>query len=331
MVKPDIYQKYTFYRNKGLSGLSNLGNTCYINSVLQCISNIIPLTHYLLTSLKINEELNPLVQTYIKLLIEIWKENRPLAPVSFKNCINEIIPKFKGNNQHDAHEFLNDFMYIFHNNLPLKKIYFKINENSNKYIKKADDSWKRLIKQPSVISDLFYGQFCNIFRCNACEYITKVYDPFLTFDIEITKNECFLSDNINKYFLRDIVYMKCENCAPEEKDIDVEHEVDKGIFKLPENLIISLKRFKNNKKNNNLVLLDTVLDFSEYSYVSTDESVIYDLQSIVCHKGDLNQGHYFSLIKKDNNWYCFDDMKVNTFNYKNLDMSLPYILFYTKR
>lgn len=335
MVKLNIYEKYAFYKNKGLSGLSNLGNTCYMNSILQCLSNTLPLSHYLLT-MKIESPLNNLIQMYIKVLLEIWKENSPLAPVSFKKCLNIILPKYKNNIQHDAHEFLLDFMNILHDNLSIKEVDFDININASKYIKEANSSLKTHIKKKSIISELFNGQIIKKFTCNDCNYTFRRYEPFLSLDLYCPKPERELSHHIKNNFQRDYQYFSCENCGNENRH--VEHEVDSGIFKFPEVLIILLKRFTTKSiKNINSVILNDTLDFSEYSYISTDESVIYDIKSIVCHTGkSLDYGHYFTLIKNDFasngvNWTCFNDTSVNDFDITNLDPSYPYILFYQRR
>lgn len=323
----NIHEKYSFYKNKGLSGLSNLGNTCYINSILQCLSNTLSLTHFLLTSKVVD---NNLIQMYIKVLIEIWKENSPLAPKSFKKCLDIVLPKYKGNNQQDAHEFLLDFLNYIHTSLPIKEVHFNTELYSNKYIKQALETWKIHIKKSSVISNLFYGQYIKKFKCISCNHTFRSYEPFLSLDVYCQKAERPISSYINSHFKRDYQYFSCENCG--NKVQDIEHEVDTGIFKLPEILIISLKRFQKNKKNLNYVFIDDTLDFSEYSYNSTDEGVIYNIKSIVCHTGkSLDHGHYFSIIKIDNKWIKFNDIEVKQIDIADLDPSYPYILFYERK
>lgn len=336
MGKLDIHQKYKFSKNKGLSGLSNLGNTCFMNSVLQCLSNSLPLTQHLLT-ININAELNTLIKMYIKLLFEIWKENSPLAPKSFKTCLNVTLPKYNNNLQHDAHEFLLEFMEILHDNLSnsIRNVEFEINPNSNKYVQQASKSWNKYIKNKSIISELFYGQFMKIFSCNSCYYTFRKYEPFISLDLPCVKNNDNISNCVKKYFDKDYHYFSCMKC---NKDgIDVEHQVDTTIFRLPEILIISLKRFTVIKqqyvKNLNTIILNDTLDLSDFSSISTDTSVIYDIKSIICHTGKtLESGHYFTLIRNKDNWNYFNDHQIYyNFDITKLDLSYPYILFYERR
>lgn len=331
----NIHEKYSFYKNKGMSGLGNLGNTCYMNSVLQCLSNTLSMTHYLLTYTKDFE--NSLVKVYTKTLKEMWRENSPLAPKSLKKCVDELLPDFSGTKQQDPHEFLTKFLGIFTDNVKIKNVKFDINENTSYHLKKAYNTWKTHVGDKSLVSELFYGQFSSVSRCSGCHFITKTYDPFMTLDLTIVKDNYSVSDHIKKYFSLDYVYTKCEKCAPDEKDIDVEHEVDKGFFRLPANLIVSLKRFKivkgkQEKKMDN-VFIDERLDLSDYATFSTPDSVVYNLKSIICHVGNsLEGGHYYSVVKTDDDkWVKFNDDRVTPFDFKDLDKTTPYIIFYSRK
>jgi hypothetical protein len=127
----------------GARGLKNLGNTCFMNSALQCLFNVQPLTEYFLTNKHVNEinRLNPLgtkghlAEKYNELVQLIWskKTNSSIAPSEFKRVVSLFAPRFQGFSQHDSQEFLAFLLDGLHEDLNriLKKPYFNNNDDDD--------------------------------------------------------------------------------------------------------------------------------------------------------------------------------------------------------
>jgi len=105
----------------GLVGLYNLGNTCYMNAAIQCLSNIPALTdHFLTCPDLIPKNIQPnLSLAYSKLMVEMWKQSAPnsIEPTGVLQSIKSVFPAFRGYQQHDSQEFLRCMMDQLHKEL----------------------------------------------------------------------------------------------------------------------------------------------------------------------------------------------------------------------
>ena len=111
------------HSTEGLVGLSNLGNTCYMNSAIQCLSNTPALTRFFLSCPDlVPRDVKPaLGQAYGKLMVDLWQsEGRGhgyVAPTGVLHSIKQAWPAFRGFQQHDAQEFLRCCMDQLHKEL----------------------------------------------------------------------------------------------------------------------------------------------------------------------------------------------------------------------
>ncbi|KAM4720677.1 ubiquitin carboxyl-terminal hydrolase 33 [Rhinophrynus dorsalis] len=108
-------------KTRGLTGLKNIGNTCYMNAALQALSNCPPLTHFFLDcgALARTDKKPALCKSYQKLMTEIWHKNRPgsVMPTNLFQGIKSVNPMFRGYSQQDAQEFLRCLMDVLHEEL----------------------------------------------------------------------------------------------------------------------------------------------------------------------------------------------------------------------
>uniref|UniRef100_A0A665XDC8 Ubiquitin carboxyl-terminal hydrolase n=1 Tax=Echeneis naucrates TaxID=173247 RepID=A0A665XDC8_ECHNA len=120
-------------RARGLTGLKNIGNTCYMNAALQALSNCPPLTQFFLEcgSLVRTDKKPALCKSYQKLVSDLWHKNRPsyVVPTNLFQGIKAINPMFRGYSQQDSQEFLRCLMDQLHEELkePLAEPYDQSN------------------------------------------------------------------------------------------------------------------------------------------------------------------------------------------------------------
>ncbi|XP_060266995.1 ubiquitin carboxyl-terminal hydrolase 33 isoform X6 [Ovis aries] len=106
---------------RGLTGLKNIGNTCYMNAALQALSNCPPLTQFFLDcgGLARTDKKPAICKSYLKLMTELWHKSRPgsVVPTTLFQGIKTVNPTFRGYSQQDAQEFLRCLMDLLHEEL----------------------------------------------------------------------------------------------------------------------------------------------------------------------------------------------------------------------
>lgn len=174
--------------------MRNIGNTCYMNSTIQCLSNTYELTKFFLDQkfAYINDipVKNPLgtegrlVMAYAKTLNEMWNlDSYQVTPSVFKNILAQHNTQFEGYDQHDSHECLNAVLDLLSEDLfrKGKKPYIDMDEPEGlPEAEAAKDAWNRhLYRNESVITDLFYGQYKSTVSCSKCPRVSVTFDPML--------------------------------------------------------------------------------------------------------------------------------------------------------
>ena len=191
----------------GLCGGKNLGNTCFMNSSIACLSNCIELTCYFLSGeykKDINEENHlgmggALAESWGNLLRHYWVENTRVGnPADFKRAIGNKVKMFRGFGQQDSNEFMNFVIDYLNEDLngTTKKPYIEL---ESKKIDETDENcskrfWEcNLKRNDSIITDLFCGQYKSTITCPNCGNINITFDPFNTLTLPL------VNKNYSKY------------------------------------------------------------------------------------------------------------------------------------
>lgn len=350
------------YKDKGITGLANIGNTCFINSSVQCISHTYELNKLLdrdnsIFWKKNNDKDTLICKEWNGLRKIMWSENCTISPKRFVISVHNVarIKKreiFTGFAQNDLPEFLLFLIDEFHNSLK-RGVNVKIDGNvktdkdslAKKCFKMIEDMYS---KEYSEIIDLFYGTHVSQIKDLSGNILVQTPEPFFMLNLPIPPNMSIKKDGEKKDNPINIIdcfdlytkdeLMNGDNMWYNEK-IEKKQEAMKGIlfFSLPKILVVDLKRFNNmNRKNNTFVdfPLDN-LDLSKYIIGYNDKSYIYECYGICNHMGSSMGGHYTAFVKNANGfWYHFNDSNVSKIERKDenkMKSSHAYCLFFRKK
>ncbi len=328
-------------------GLTNLGNTCYMNSALQCLLHLpqISSDNESLTvdctkrSVKTDYQL---MKEWLRLYQDMWTEDgdtfsntKPILNEFRKRCIKENV-YFSSFVQNDTQEFITLFIDFLHGSIKRKvriEIAGEPKTNYDQIKIESINAWKQFFESNySFIIKTFYSKLLSFTSCPNCEYIGRKHEPISTITLSLEPEYKTLYDCIKgftqEYTLDKENSWKCEKCkdnvCPQKKI---------SFWDLADVLIFTLKTYTKDKKINQKISFPENLSMGDYCMNIHKNKLNYRLSGICIHSGGLNGGHYYAMCKnyKTNQWNIHNDTSVSSTTIDAVLSESPYCLFYVRK
>ncbi|XP_076254188.1 ubiquitin carboxyl-terminal hydrolase 2-like isoform X5 [Rhynchophorus ferrugineus] len=339
----------------GLVGLRNIGNTCFMNSVLQCLSNTKVLLDYIRNE-SYQKDVNnttssmkgALIKAFSELIKELWGSDTsgPVNTAALKAQIQRFAPRFMGYAQQDAQEFLRYLLEGLHEEVNRvtskpKPITTDIDDNLSD-AEKANEAWRRYLRaEDSFIVDMFVGQLKSTLKCTHCGHCSVTFDPFWDLSLPLPSGRHTTSVRLahcldaftKEETLDGDEKPKCAKCKERRRCTK-----SFSIQKFPQVLVIHLKRFspleRYRGKLNTLVEFPLEgLDLSQFAAEpQSGPSPRYNLYAVSEHSGTPYSGHYTAHCKNplDNRWHEYNDSRVSSASGRSAVSPEAYVLFYER-
>ncbi|XP_030544456.1 ubiquitin C-terminal hydrolase 22 [Rhodamnia argentea] len=349
----------------GLRGLNNLGNTCFMNSVLQALLHAPPLRNYFLSD-KHNRgacQKRSLDRSCLLCDIDIIfsamfsGDRGPYSPAQFLCSWWQHSANLASYEQQDAHEFFISLLDGIH-------------ETENK----LRDMNKGAGDCSCIAHRVFSGLLRSDVTCLTCGFTSTTYDPFMDISLHLDPSHCFSTETTNKGSklngstsiststlvgcldlftkpekLGSDQKLHCQNCQERQ-----DSSKQLSIGRLPLALCLQVKRFehslvrKTSRKIDWHLQFPFSLDMSPYLSSSIirkrlgnrilsfegdecDISAEYEIFAVVTHSGMLESGHYVTYLRLRNQWYRCDDAWITEVDEATVRASQCYMIFYVQK
>lgn len=329
----DVRMQWSGPRRAG-AGLANLGNTCFLNAVLQCLTHTPALANFALNGehkayKTTGGGFSALYEMGEHIVRALNSSGRTIAPVAFVKNLRALSKTFRKGRQEDAHELARCLLDALHKKC-VDNVRPKISPNSQR-------------AETSFVWKVFGGKLRSQVNCKTCGRNSEVFDPFLDLSLECARAKSVYGafklfthievlDGNNKY--------KCEGKSSNARPHMTKASKQFTVFSAPNVLALQLKRFAyvpfGRGKLNHFVEYPLELDITPYisdERPNSRNGAVYDLFGVLVHSGSSsNSGHYFSYVKTATGmWYEMDDDSVNPVSEKVVLKQKAYLLFYARR
>ncbi|CAG7910355.1 unnamed protein product [Brassica rapa] len=303
------------------AGLENLGNTCYLNSVLQCLTYTEPLAAYLQD---VAHEQRCRVAGFCALCAmqrhvrtALQSTGRSLAPKYLVSNLRCVSQNFRKCRQEDAHEYMINLLECMHKCCLASGV---PSESSDAY-------------RSSLVHKIFGGSLRSQVKCAQCSHCSDKFDPFLDLSLDISR-----ADSLQRALLRftavelldngSKVY-QCERCKQKVKAVK-----QLTVFKAPSVLTVHLKRFEayRSEKIDKKVEFPPAIDMKPFVSGPYEGNLKYTLYGVLVHcGGSIHSGHYYCFVRTSSGmWYSLDDNEVIQASEKTVFNQKAYMLFYVR-
>ena len=327
----------------GKTGLMNLGNTCFMNSCLQCLSHS-PELYAICTQAASTLEKDTVEclvsREWVKLREMMWKEDCTISPGGFLASIQRAARKkgaslFTGFAQNDVGEFLRFILVSCIHQALSTKVKMTIKGGGGSAIDKtAQTCYKALAdlhsKEYSPIVKTFYGMATSTVIFGDKRKLTA--EPYFVLSLPVPNRHCTIYDCFDAHTA------DCKLDGANQYETDEGNMVDAvkkdGFWDFPSVLIIELKRFDSGLMKNNYKVdcpLET-LNLAKYAQCYDSHNCVYELFGVCNHSGRVCGGHYTAYARsKGSSWSHFNDRSVSRASPSEIISTRAYCLFYRKK
>eukprot|EP00250_Pteridium_aquilinum_P022204 c25323_g1_i6 orf=919-2988(+) len=319
-------------------GLKNLGNSCYLNSVLQCLTytpplaNLCLLNHHSSSCTFMNGSSNsvcPFCLVEKRIARSLSVDSVSESPARIHGCLTLFAKHFRQGWQEDAHEFLR---YVIE---ACNSVCVKLHKLlSASKLRTRQDSQKVSKEEPrTVVKDIFGGVLQSQVKCLSCDAESNKLDDIMDLSLDVVKISS-VKDAMCRFFQSEVLdgsnKYRCEKCR---KLTAARKQM--SVFHAPNVLVIQLKRFENiygGKIDRHISFEERMEIHSHMCRENQDQRPEYLLYAVIVHAGySQDSGHYYSYVKDVNGkWFCCNDAHVTSVSTKSVLSEKVYVLFYVR-